>query len=185
MQNQRLIHGQGAKMVHPCLTDSFKRVSQCGDEPTVADFPLLSPSGVKWDDTRWPCGTGEIFTGLSIEARCDFELLASQLSYPAATVLISQGQESATVLLLLEGKINLTQYSFAGKRVFLGIAGPGEILGLDDVITGDLFEIRAETLCPCKIASFDRQDFLSFLLRYPVACQNIARELVLQLAQAS
>jgi len=186
MQSQRLVYGKGAKIVHPgsCLTDSFKRASQCGDELTAADFPLLSPSGVKGDDIRLTCGTRDILRGLSTEARNDLESLALQFSFPPATVLINEGQEPASVLLLLEGEINLTQYSFAGNRIFLGTTGPGEILGLDAVITGDPFEIRAETLCPCKIASFDRQDFMSFLQRYPAACQNVTRELSLQLSAA-
>jgi CRP-like cAMP-binding protein len=186
MQSQRLVHRQGAKIVHAgsCLTDSFERASQCGDEPTVAHFPLPSPSGAKEDDIRSTCGRGEILRGLSTEARNDLESLALQFSFPPATVLINEGQEPAGVLLLLEGKINLTRYSFAGNRIFLGTAGPGEILGLDAVITGGPFEIRAESLCPCKIATFYRQDFMSFLQRYPVACQNVARELSLQLIAA-
>src|ERR1700676_1510431 len=74
--------------------------------------------------------------------------------------------------------------SFDGRRFLLGVACAGDILGLTSAISGDRSEIKAEARYPCKIASMRRRDFLQFLLRYPVACHNVLRELSLHHTQA-
>jgi CRP/FNR family cyclic AMP-dependent transcriptional regulator len=71
-----------------------------------------------------------------------------------------------------------------GRRFLLRVACAGDILGLNSAISGDSSEITAEARCPCKIASMRRLDFLDFLLRYPIACQNVLRELSLHYTRA-
>jgi hypothetical protein len=132
-------------------------------------FPLPSTSGMEWDDIRVCCGIGELFKGLSIRAKDDFELLARKFYCPFARVLIWEEQRPSTILVLLDGKVKISVNSFDGKRFLLGIAGAGDILGLNSAVTGDPSEIRAESMYPCTIASLHRQDFLNFLWRYPIA----------------
>ena len=75
--------------------------------------------------------------------------------------------------------MRLSINSIKGKRLIVGIAVPGEILGVTSAISGCPYEITAEALYPCTLASMPRQSFLDFLLRYPAAFQNVARELCL------
>ena len=63
------------------------------------------------------------------------------------------------------------------KRFILAIVGPGEILGLSSAVSGFSYEMRAESHFPREISSLPRQSFLDFLVRYPIACQNVARQL--------
>jgi CRP/FNR family transcriptional regulator len=88
------------------------------------------------------------------------------------------------VLILLEGQVKLSINSSEGKRLILGIAEAGEILGVTSVVSGLPYELTAETLHPCKIASVRRQDFLNFLNRHPEAYHGVADQLSLHYSRA-
>jgi CRP/FNR family cyclic AMP-dependent transcriptional regulator len=150
----------------------------------VVEFPALSPSEVISDDPGWPSPSGEFFTGLSIEARSDFDLLSTNFRCPSSRILISEQQKPSRVLFLLEGQVNVSMNSSDGRRFLLGVACAGDILGLTSAISGDSSELRAEARYPCKMASMRRDDFLDFLLRYPIAFQNVVRELSLHHTRA-
>jgi CRP/FNR family transcriptional regulator len=87
-------------------------------------------------------------------------------------------------MFVFEGEVNLRMVSSTGRRFILGIAGPGEILGLTSAISGIAPRVGAEARCLCRIALLGRQDFLDFLLRQPTACQNVMRELSQQQIRA-
>jgi CRP/FNR family transcriptional regulator, cyclic AMP receptor protein len=122
---------------------------------------------------------GEIFRNLSPIAMCDFESIAECRGCRRNEVLIKEGEEPINTLLLLEGTAKLSINSFNGRRLILGIAGPGEILGLSSAISGDAFEVTGEAQFPCVIASIERTNFLNFLQMHPVVCHNVARQLSL------
>jgi CRP/FNR family transcriptional regulator len=155
-----------------------------GNQPSQAsagEFPGRFPS---WEGAHLPDGKGEFFRNLSFEAMDDFQLRAKYSDCAAATILIKEKQDSSSVLFLLSGKVCVSMSSAAGRRLILGIAGPGEILGLVAAISGSSSGIQAEARYPCRIASLKRQDFLNFLVRHPVAGQNVARELSRHFMQA-
>jgi CRP-like cAMP-binding protein len=110
----------------------------------------------------------------------DFFSISERYSYPGAALILREGQKPASVLLLLEGKVKLSLNSIDGRRLIIGFASPGEILGLTSVVSGERYEITAEAQFPCMISSLPRQTFLDFLLRSPVACRNVTRQLSLE-----
>jgi len=165
-------------------TDYLKGKAHNDGKRTVVEFPALSPSESECDGSRWPSPTGEFFTGLSIRARSDFELLATNFRCSSSTVLISEQEKPVSALFLLEGQVDISMNSSYGRRFLLGVASAGDILGLTSAISGDSSEIRAEARYPCKIASMLRRNFLDFLLRYPIACHNVVRELSLHHTRA-
>ena len=151
---------------------------------SVDELPKLITSGIAWDDPRWLGGTGEFFKDLSLKTRRDFELIATHFHCPASTVLIREEQVSSCVMLVIAGKVKLSLNSFDGRRFLLGVADAGDMVGLASTVSGDPSGIMAETMYPCTIAAIHRQDFLAFLLRNPIVCQNVARELTLHYTQA-
>jgi CRP/FNR family cyclic AMP-dependent transcriptional regulator len=134
-------------------------------------------SVIQWETNRRPRRAGEFFKGLSQEAVDEFESLAAHFCCPAATVLLKEGQDPFSVMFVFDGEVNLRMAACSGRRFILGIAGPGEILGLTSAISGVPSGIEAETRRLCSIASLKRQEFLDFLMRHPTACQNVTREL--------
>ena len=129
----------------------------------------------KWNDANAEWRAGEIYRGLSPMAMTELESLASSSRYAVTTVLFAEGQEPCNILFLLEGKVKLTMNSSEGKRLTLGVAEPGDVLGLAAVITGRPYETTAVAQFPCRIRALPRKSFLDLLLRYPVAWQNSAR----------
>jgi CRP/FNR family transcriptional regulator, cyclic AMP receptor protein len=164
--------------------DYFKRNAHNGGKRNVVEFPALSPSELKSDEFRWPSQTGGFFTGLSVNARSDFDLLSTYFRCPSSRVLISEQQKPVRILFLLEGQVDISMNSSDGRRFLLEGSCAGDILGLTSAISGDSSELRAEARYPCEIASMRRRDFLDFLLRYPIAFQNVVRELSRQHTRA-
>jgi len=143
-----------------------------GEFPRTA---MLSHPETKWNDARAEWRAGEFFKCLSVNAMIEFESLAVPFSCERNAVLFAEEQEPYSILFVLEGKVKLAMNSIEGKRLTLGIAGPGEILGLAAAVSGCPYETTAVAQFPCRIGSLSRQSFLDFLLRHPVAWENSAR----------
>jgi CRP/FNR family transcriptional regulator, cyclic AMP receptor protein len=121
---------------------------------------------------------------LSSQDFFEFESLKTAFNCPANTVLFVEEEAPDNVLFLLAGQVKLSMNSSAGKRLICGIANPGETLGLASALSGSRYDFTAETVFPCLIASLKRQDFVDFLMRYPAAFRDAARELSLDFSRA-
>jgi CRP-like cAMP-binding protein len=161
-----------------------KRRARDSEMPILSEFPMPRPFGVMRGDACGPCGTEGFFRDLSAQAQSDFQSLATDFRCPGSTVLISEAEEPSSILFLLEGEVNISMNSSDGRRFLLGVAGAGDILGLTSAISGDSSEIRVQAMYPCRIASMRRRDFLKLLSRHPIASQNVARELCVELTRA-
>ncbi len=119
----------------------------------------------------------EFFSSLSASALSDFESLLVPVSHPGGKVLFSETQLSEGVLVVIEGEVKLSINSSEGRRLSLRIAKPGEVLGLSSTLSGNPYEMTADTLYPAKIAHVSRQDFLNFLARNPEVYETVTREI--------
>lgn len=129
----------------------------------------------------WP---GEFFDSLPRKALKEFESIASVASCPSDTELFAEHGKPSHIFISCDGQVKLFTRSSDSRRLILSIAEPGELLGLSAAITGRSYQMTAETLYSCTIASIQRSDFLDLLNRYPAAYQAVARELSLQQEQA-
>jgi CRP/FNR family transcriptional regulator len=100
------------------------------------------------------------------------------------SILFVEGQTPTSVLYLLQGRIKLSMNSSVGKRLILGIAYPGDTLGICANLSDCKYDMTAETLTFCKVALIDRVTFLAFLYRNPCAYKDIVRELCMDRARA-
>lgn len=125
-----------------------------------------------------PYRKSEFFSSLSAPALADFESLLYPTYYPANTVLLTETQPVAGVVIVLEGEVKLSINSSDGHRLSFHIAKAGEVLGLSSALSGGAYEMTAETLYPARIAHVTRQVFLQFLSRHPEAYQTVARDMV-------
>jgi CRP/FNR family transcriptional regulator len=118
------------------------------------------------------------------EIQIDFDSLKRVFNCVGRTVLFVEDGLPTRVLYLLEGQAKLSMNSSSGRRLILGIAQPGETLGLAASLCGSRFDTTAETLGRCKLASIDRDTYLDSLAGHPAAYKNFARELCLDRARA-
>ena len=186
MRNFSLIQGSATRRVQIGRSerDSFK-VAACNVKAgSIHEFPSRLASregwtGEGWSSTRHLYRKGEFCKEMSDDALFDLVSISERLFCPGTVLILEEGQKPSSVLLLLEGKAKLSLNSVDGRRLITGFASPGEILGLTSAISGLPYEITAEAQFPCVISSLPRQSFLDFLLRSPIACQNVTRQLTL------
>ncbi len=106
-----------------------------------------------------------------------FEEAKFTSSYPAAAMLFVEGQAPRGVYLICKGRVKLTMTSMEGKTVIVRIAQAGELLGLQSALSGDPFEVTAETLEPCQINFVRRESFLKLMKNNQEACVNAMHQL--------
>jgi len=117
------------------------------------------------------------FCDLPKAERERFERIKITRSYPKGAILFVEGQPSRSVYMLCKGRVKLSTCSSEGKIVILGIAEPGDILGLSAAMVGSEYEVTAEVIDRCKLSYLKTADFLSLLQSSPEACLQAARQL--------
>jgi CRP/FNR family transcriptional regulator, cyclic AMP receptor protein len=136
--------------------------------------PVLLRSGSKWNDAGAEWRAGEIYKDLSPSAMSELESLAVPFCCESTKVLFMEEEEPRSLLFLLEGRVKLTMSSNGGKRLMLGIAVPGDVLGLGAVVSGCPYEVTAVAQFPCRIRAIPRKSFLELLSHHPNAWQTSA-----------
>jgi len=101
---------------------------------SIHQFPSRFVSEMAWSEKGWSDAgllyrNGEFFSKITDQALFDFISISERFVCPGQAILLTEGQESASVLLLLEGKVKLSLNSSDGRRLIVGFASPGEILG--------------------------------------------------------
>jgi len=124
-----------------------------------------------------PQPAGVFFDKLTPAALEDLRSMENPSSYPANRILFSEKEPARGVFVVLSGEVKLSINSSEGRRLSLRIAKKGEILGLGSALSGNSYELTAETLYPATIAPIGRQDFLDFLSRHPEAYLAVTEEL--------
>lgn len=97
--------------------------------------------------------------------------------YPRGSVLFVEGQRPQGVYVLCEGRAKVSIASAEGRTFVLRVAEPGDILGLNSVLTGRPSEANVETLERCRIDFVSREDLLKLLARDRKACLGVAHAL--------
>jgi len=121
---------------------------------------------------------------LSALAAKEFQSIKSSSLYPAGSRLFLENEPARGIFLLCSGKVKLSVSSKGGKTLILQLARPGEIIGLSAAMSGIPYEVSAEALYPSQVSFISREDFLSFINRFPEVYQAVIRQLNSQYAQA-
>ncbi len=163
---------------------SVEKVLQIRKEVTLTESHEIPDSGAVWGTRSSSPRSWAFFRKLSNAAIREFESIAAGYSYDSAKVLFSEGEEPLGIFVLLEGRANLFANADNGRRLNIGFAEPGDLLGLSSAVSGCPYELTALTELRCRILVVPRSNFINFLERYPVACQNAAQQLSLEYQRA-
>jgi CRP/FNR family transcriptional regulator, cyclic AMP receptor protein len=99
---------------------------------------------------QWFCG----FSRESLQVLDDMSHLTT---YPGGALLFVEGQVPRGAYLLCSGRAKVSTTSREGKVLILKYAEAGEVLGLSAVISGEPFEVTAETAGPCQVNFVERE----------------------------
>jgi len=86
-------------------------------------------------------------------------------TYPGGAILFVAGQMPRGALVLCSGKVKLSTTSKEGKVLVLKMVEPGEIIGLSAMISGEAYEVTAETVGPCLVNLVEREGLLRLMER--------------------
>lgn len=153
-----------------CFGMDFRNADSISDSAGDLTGIPMSLTRHKWNEAGALWRAGEFYKDLSPEAMSEFESLATPFCCGGSTVIFTEEQEACHILFLLERQAKLTMNSSEGRRLTIGIAGPGELLGLAAFTGNSLYETTAVAQFPCRIAALPRHIFQDFLMRHPVAC---------------
>jgi len=117
------------------------------------------------------------FCDLPEEALRAVEAIEDTGVYPKDALLFVEGQSPRGIFVLCEGRVKLSTCSSEGKTLILGVAKPGDVLGLSATVSGQPCEVTAEVLEPCQVNFVKREDFLRFLQEHGQACLRVAQHL--------
>jgi CRP/FNR family transcriptional regulator len=118
-----------------------------------------------------------LFCDLSQTALADLEKIKATAFYPKGAFLCLEGQQSRGIYLLCNGRAKISTSGEDGKTIILGIAAPGEVLGLSAVVSGKPYEVTIETVEPTQANFISSSDFLRFLSRFPEVGVRVAKQL--------
>jgi CRP/FNR family transcriptional regulator, cyclic AMP receptor protein len=105
------------------------------------------------------------------------EALKYTAVYPRGALLFVEGQAPRGVYVLCAGRVKLSATSSDARVIITRIARAGEILGLCATLSGDAYEVTAETLEPSQVNFVRGADFKRFLAGNAEASLRAAEQL--------
>lgn len=89
--------------------------------------------------------------------------------YPKNSEFYSEGELPEGIYILHAGRAELSISDNQGRKLALGLASPGDILGLSAVLSGKRHEETAAAAIPSQTGFIKCKDFLRFLADHPEA----------------
>ena len=134
------------------------------------------------DNVQVSCRTqvsrhGGLFDKLTPETLRELLQMAHTRTVEAGEVLFSESDQPDFVYMVLDGTVKLSVNSTGGRRLIIGLATTGEVVGVASLLCGKPQEMTAETVYTSKVAVIGRSDFMNFLLRHPDAYRVVSEEL--------
>ena len=111
------------------------------------------------------------------EGRNEDPVAADLKTYEKGDVLFIEGDRPRGVYCLRRGRAKLTTSTPEGRVLILGVAGPGDTLGLSAVISNAEFEATAEAIEDVAVQFIPRDAYLSRLRRNADFALEAATEL--------
>jgi CRP/FNR family transcriptional regulator, cyclic AMP receptor protein len=118
----------------------------------------------------------EVFTGLkkiSFLSRLSDEVLialaerAKSAKYPKQAMIVSEGDETCSLYIILSGKVRIFSSDDKSKEVTLLIQEPGSYFGEIALLSDEPRSASAITLEKTVCAIISKSDFINWLMNYP------------------
>ena len=116
-------------------------------------------------------------SAISDAAARAFDGVKYTCSYPAGAVVLLEGQQPDGVFLLCKGRVKLAMTGGDAKSIIVRIVEPGEMIGLECLISGKPFSMAAETFDPATLHFVKREAVLALMRDHPSVCAAITEQL--------
>jgi CRP/FNR family transcriptional regulator, cyclic AMP receptor protein len=140
---------------------------------------MRAPYGLNILDNCLTCPNRQnhILCNLSTQAGQRLNDIKSTAVYPKGAMLFIEGQQPRGVFVLCTGKVKLSTTSREGKTIITKISEPGDVLGINAVISNHPYEVTAEMMEPGQANFIPRDSLLQFVREFPDVALRVAQQL--------
>jgi CRP/FNR family transcriptional regulator, cyclic AMP receptor protein len=133
---------------------------------------MRSPYGLEIVENCQRCElrAGQVFCDLPSPTLDALQSIGFTTACPKGSAIVAQGQPAREVAVLCAGHVKISTASRTGRKICLGIAGPGTVLGLSAAISGKPHQVVIEALEPCQLRVIKADLFLALLRKDRAAC---------------
>jgi CRP-like cAMP-binding protein len=101
--------------------------------------------------------------------------LARAQRYPARQTIVSQGDESGDLFLVIDGRLRVSSCNANGDEVVLSIMGPGDVFGEMALLDGAPRSATVATIDPCQLLVIEAGSFHTLLGQMPTLAQSLMK----------
>lgn len=98
-------------------------------------------------------------------------------SFPRQTVIVSEGDPTDAIYIILEGRVRIYLADHKGKEVTLNVQGAGEYFG-ELTLDGGPRSASVMTMEPCRFMIVARESLESFFATHPEFAMHLVRKLI-------
>lgn len=98
--------------------------------------------------------------------------------YPKNTILVSEGDSTGSLFIVLEGRVKVFVSDEEGHEMVLGAHGPGEYFGEMALLDEGPRSASVATLEPCQLLVVPKEDFREFVEGNPAFAFSLIAKLV-------
>jgi CRP/FNR family transcriptional regulator len=140
---------------------------------------MRAPYGLNIIDNCVTCPSRQdhLFCNLALPAAQRLNEIKSTAVYPKGAMLFIEGQQARGVFVLCAGRVKLSTSSREGKTIITKISDPGDVLGLNAVVSNRSYEVTAEMMEPGQANFIPKDSLLHFLKEFPDAAVRVAQQL--------
>jgi CRP/FNR family transcriptional regulator, cyclic AMP receptor protein len=124
-----------------------------------------------------PMRTEHLFCNVSASAGQRLNEIKSTAVYPKGAMLFIEGQQPRGVFVLCTGRVKLSTTSREGKTIITKLSDPGDVLGLNAVVSNRPYEVTAEMMEPGQANFIPREPLLQFLKDHVDVSMRVAQQL--------
>lgn len=101
-------------------------------------------------------------------------------TYPANAILITEGDQTDSLYVIVDGEVKVFANDDSGKEVILNILGPGEYFGEIALVDDQPRSASVMTIAPTKVMIISKSNFKKCLEENPDMSFNLIRALTKQ-----
>jgi CRP/FNR family transcriptional regulator, cyclic AMP receptor protein len=124
---------------------------------------------------------GDFLAALSPEEVDDLRTRARYRRFARGATIVYEGEIPRRVVVLVSGRVKVSDFSPDGREIILGACGPGDLIGDVSAIDGRPCSATVTALEPVEAMVIEAADFTAFLDDHPPVLRVLLRSVVQKL----
>ncbi|ABU59933.1 Crp/Fnr family transcriptional regulator [Roseiflexus castenholzii] len=116
-----------------------------------------------------------LFEGLDRQSLDEIASSARTLHAKRGVILFEERAPAEALYAVQNGWIRLYKLAADGRQSVMRLAGPAEVVGISAVLPGMEYTLSAQTIAPCRLLMWHKDDLHRLIDRYPILQGNSVR----------